>query len=94
VGLEENERLEVQLVQASRDATGVQAKGERRMKWELIDDRVGDGRDRKPNPYSERIKVPGGWLVRTVHVEWSHGGVACATHTVFVPGLSHEWSVE
>ncbi len=51
--------------------------------WETID------------KFSERLKVPGGWIVRTsyLHVV-KNAGVAVACHQIFIADPSHEWSLE
>ena len=45
--------------------------------WERIDDR------------SERLKVPGGWIVRSDSGSYE-GGV----HQIFIEDINHEWRLE
>jgi hypothetical protein len=48
-------------------------------KWELIDD------------YSDRLKVPGGWIVRSwIRDRWMDSP-SVSVHQVFVADPSHEW---
>ena len=43
--------------------------------------------------HSDRIKVPGGWLVRTfVHSSWMEA-VSCSVHTVFIADPQHTWEL-
>jgi hypothetical protein len=47
--------------------------------WESLPDRKMD---------SERLKVPGGWIVRSF---WSGFGGAGGIHQVFIADPNHEW---
>jgi hypothetical protein len=56
-----------------------------RVVWEsidLIDSRIS----------SDRLKVPGGWLVRSVYLRGAQDG-SCALHQIFVADPDHEWVV-
>ena len=51
--------------------------------WEsidLIDSRIS----------SDRLKVPGGWLVRSIYLRGQQDG-SCALHQIFVADPNHEW---
>lgn len=42
---------------------------------------------------SDRLKVPGGWIVRSRNFTMnSHGGTAI--HQLFIPDINHEWKLE
>ena len=43
---------------------------------------------------TERMQVPGGWLVRTVLYNGSGSYKGDSVSMVFVPDLSHEWKVD
>jgi len=54
-----------------------------RVMWEsidLIDSRIS----------SDRLKVPGGWLVRSIYLRGQQDG-SCALHQIFVADPNHEW---
>jgi hypothetical protein len=50
--------------------------------WEPIDD------------YSDRLKVPGGWIVASYIVIDRYKGASVSIHQVFVADPSHEWQLE
>ena len=56
------------------------------MKWELV------GWDEGNRIRTERLMVPGGWLVRS-HAFLICSGVGVSVHTVFVADASHDWKV-
>lgn len=49
-----------------------------KIQWEIIDD------------YTDRLKVLGGWIVRTGTI----GVQGSTVHQVFVPDEKHEWKLE
>ena len=54
------------------------------IKWEKIEDRI--------NSTSDRLKVPGGWLVRVTHDYSPCGpGAATAVSVTFISDPNHEW---
>jgi hypothetical protein len=56
-----------------------------RVLWEsidLINDRIA----------SDRLKVTGGWLVRSVYLRGSQDG-SCAIDQVFIADPGHEWEI-
>jgi hypothetical protein len=46
------------------------------------------------NVYSHRLKVPGGWIVRTVVHDDSDGRSGRAVEQTFVSDPNHEWELE
>lgn len=53
--------------------------------WEELKD---DGSD----TFSHRMKVPGGWIVRTVVKTNNPAGAGCAVEQTFVSDPTDEWS--
>lgn len=51
-------------------------------KWEEID------------KLTHRLKVPGGWLVRSIYSVSYAYGAGCSVHTVFVEEVGHNWVLE
>lgn len=54
--------------------------------WELIED------GGYSSPKSERLKVPGGWLVRNWICQTYDSGSSCV-HQIFIADPHHDWSV-
>jgi len=55
------------------------------MKWETITE----------DPFCYRLKVYGGWIMKSVLKERSdRGSIALAVSMVFVPDPNHEWSLK
>lgn len=52
--------------------------------WELIS-------NDSNNCVTERLKVPGGWLVRSLYFEYKTGA---ALHHIFVSDPAHEWKLD
>ncbi len=54
------------------------------VKWEPIDDD------------SDRLKVPGGWIVRSrLYINDNINGLAAASvHQIFIHDIAHEWEIE
>ena len=50
--------------------------------------------DTNANIRSDRLKVPGGWIVRSCFSYASYAGGGCAIHQVFVPDPTHEWELK
>lgn len=63
---------------------GLFKKKEDKLEWEPIDDE------------SDRLKVPGGWIVRSwIKIERTAIGIAAASiHQVFIEDPSHSWKLE
>ncbi len=42
---------------------------------------------------SSRLKVPGGWIVRSVVTQYgtNHGHSGVSVHQIFVPDKNHQW---
>ena len=60
--------------------------------WERIPEPI-EARAGLVNCFSNRLEVPGGWIVRTICVNASSGGGAYVTHT-FIPDALHEWELK
>lgn len=46
------------------------------------------------NVQSYRLKVPGGWIVRTIIRYDTSEGASCAAEQTFVSDPNHEWTLE
>ncbi len=55
--------------------------------WEILADSATDAS-------SHRLKVPGGWIVRTIVRYYGGTGVNCAVEQTFVSDPNHEWEQE
>jgi hypothetical protein len=51
--------------------------------------------NQKHEPSTTRMKVIGGWIVRTADAVWSEGTdqSTISEATVFVPDQNHEWEI-
>lgn len=58
--------------------------------WEKV------SKDTDPNGMIEtdRMKVPGGWIVRSVRTYSTIGGGGCSVHQLMVPDAEHSWQVK
>lgn len=73
-------------------------KQEENFKWYAIEDSVNSEKNLEYYEETQRARVPGGWLVKTVisygtegeSEDWDRRCVS----TVFVPDPNHEWNVE
>ncbi len=59
--------------------------------WELIPDLVLKEGERNSACESHRLKVPGGWIIRTIAGHWRSGGGVAQT---FVGDPNHKWELE
>jgi hypothetical protein len=48
--------------------------------WEIIDKN------------SFRLKVPGGWIVKSVHKEF-YSGISVSVHQIFIKDEGHNWKL-
>ncbi len=51
-------------------------------------------KDIEPGAQSSRLKVPGGWIVRTVLRYDTGEGAGCAVEQTFVADAGHDWELE
>lgn len=47
----------------------------------------------KIDKYSDRIKVHGGWIVRTFEYYSVMGSASCAVHTLFIADPQYTWEL-
>lgn len=50
-------------------------------------------KDIEPNAQSSRLKVPGGWIVRTILKYDTAEGAGCAVEQTFVADAGHDWVI-
>jgi hypothetical protein len=51
-------------------------------------------KDIEPGAQSSRLKVPGGWIVRTILRYDTGEGAGCAVEQTFVADADHDWGQE
>lgn len=51
-------------------------------------------KDMDPHVQSSRLKVPGGWIVRTIIKYDTAEGAGCAVDQTFLNDANHEWVPE
>lgn len=56
-------------------------------KWELLDSGPSTA-----GPRTERLKVPGGWIVRSTIPHGYNAG--SAVHQIFIEDEAHEWVID
>lgn len=61
-----------------------------KFEWECIYTKVGE--NKVAGIVTNRAKVLGGWMVRTI--TWSGTEVHCSESSVFVPDPTHLWEIE
>ncbi len=59
--------------------------------WELI---LGLGDQKHATVVSHRLRVPGGWIVRSVSVGYTGTGTSVHSTQTFVDDKNHEWKLE
>lgn len=58
--------------------------------WEDVD---GARSESQRRPVTERMKVPGGWVIRSTITRGSEDGGVC-THQIFIEDPGHTWIPE